>query len=110
MIQGQLAEQIAADQGIPLTDADREAVLASSELAPLTRMPETREIVYDVADSQIVAERLGADSLPGRGRQARGDAQPALRRPRSRAEDGRLRSDGIALRARRGDPGAVRPS
>ncbi len=63
MIQGQLAEQIAADQGISLTDAGREAVLASSELAPLARVPEAREIVYDVADSQIVAERLGAEAF-----------------------------------------------
>ena len=63
MIQGELAEQIAAEQGIPLNDADRDAVLAESELAPLTRVPEAREVVHDVADSQIVAQKLGADAF-----------------------------------------------
>ncbi|GAA1835949.1 SurA N-terminal domain-containing protein [Microlunatus capsulatus] len=63
MIQGELAEQIAAEQGIALTDADREAVLAQSELAPLTKVPEAREVVNDVADSQIVAQKLGADAF-----------------------------------------------
>jgi hypothetical protein len=63
MIQGQLAEQIAADQDIVLTDADRDAVLATSELAPLAQVPAAREVVYDVADSQIVAQKLGPDAF-----------------------------------------------
>ncbi|SDR92423.1 hypothetical protein SAMN04488543_0757 [Friedmanniella luteola] len=63
MIQGQLAEQIAAEKDIALTDADRDAVLASSELAPLAQVPAAREVVYDVADSQIVAQKLGADAF-----------------------------------------------
>ena len=63
MIQGEIAEQVAAEQDIPLTDADRDAVLAQSELAPLASVPAAREVVYDVADSQIVAQRLGADAF-----------------------------------------------
>lgn len=63
MIQGEIAAQIAAEQDIALTDADRDAVLAQSELAPLAAVPAAREVVYDVADSQIVAQRLGADAF-----------------------------------------------
>ena len=63
MIQGEMAEQIAAEQDIPLTDADRDAVLAQSELAPLASVPAAREVVYDVADSQLVAQKLGADAF-----------------------------------------------
>ena len=63
MIQGEIAAQVAAEQDIALTDADRDAVLAQSELAPLASMPAAREVVYDVADSQIVAQKLGADAF-----------------------------------------------
>lgn len=63
MIQGELAGQIAEEQGIPLTDADRDAVLAQSELAPLVQVPAAREVVYDVADYQLVAQQLGEQAL-----------------------------------------------
>jgi len=63
MIQGELAAQIAADKGITLTDADRDAFLASSELAPLASVPAAREVVYDVADSNLVAQELGAETF-----------------------------------------------
>lgn len=63
MIQGEIAAQIAAEQDIALTDADRDAVLAQSELAPLASVPAAREVVYDVADSQLVAQELGADAF-----------------------------------------------
>lgn len=60
LIQGRLAEQIAADRKITLTDAKREGVLASTQLAPLAKVPGAREVVFDLADSQIVAQQLGA--------------------------------------------------
>jgi hypothetical protein len=63
MIQGAIAEQIAAERDIALTDAARDAVLAQSELAPLTRVPAAREVVYDVADFQLVAQELGEETI-----------------------------------------------
>ena len=63
MIQGAIAEQIAAERDIELTDAGRDALLAQSELAPLTQVPEAREVVYDVADFQIVAQELGEEAV-----------------------------------------------
>ena len=63
MIQGAIAEQIAAERDIELTDAGRDAVLAQSELASLTQVPEAREVVYDVADFQIVAQELGEEAV-----------------------------------------------
>jgi hypothetical protein len=63
MIQGAVAEQIAAEQDIALTDAERDAVLAQSELAALTKVPQAREVVYDLADTQIVASTLGEEAF-----------------------------------------------
>lgn len=62
MIQGQLAHQIAAEQQIPLTDAARDAVLEGSSLEPLAGVEGAKPVVYDVADSQLVAQKLGAEA------------------------------------------------
>jgi hypothetical protein len=61
LIQGSLAEQIAADQGIAITDADRERVLQGTALAPLVDVPDAKQLAYDVADGAIVAEKVGAE-------------------------------------------------
>jgi hypothetical protein len=60
MIHGALAEQIAADKNITITDADREAFLRNSNLAPLLKVPGAIPVAYDVADEQLVAKKLGA--------------------------------------------------
>jgi len=62
MIQGEISEQIAAEQDIAITDADRDAVLRGSDLAPLAAVPAARPVAYDVADQQIVAEKIGAEA------------------------------------------------
>ena len=61
MIQGQLSEQIAADQKIAITDADRDAVLKGSPLEPLVSVPDAKAVAYDVADQQIVAQKIGGE-------------------------------------------------
>lgn len=62
LIQGALAEQIAADQGIAVTDGDRERVLQGSALAPLVAVPDAKPVAYDVADQAIVSEKVGAEA------------------------------------------------
>lgn len=62
LIQGKIAERIAAAQNIPLTDAARNAVLKGSTLEPLVNVPAAREVAYDVADSQIVSQQVGAEA------------------------------------------------
>lgn len=62
LIVGRLAEQIAAQHGITVSDADREKVLAGSNLEPLLAVPEAKQIAYDVADQQLVAQALGSDA------------------------------------------------
>ena len=62
LIQGQLAEQIAEEQQIPLTDAARDAALKGTNLEPLAGVEGARPVIYDVADSQLVAERLGPEA------------------------------------------------
>jgi hypothetical protein len=63
MIQGAMAEQIARRQGIPLTDNQRVVVLKNSTLAPLLEVPSARPLLDDVADQQIVVQRLGQQYL-----------------------------------------------
>ena len=62
MIQGALAEQIAAKRHISVTDAEREGVIRSSVLSGLLAVPDARPIAFDVADQQIVARKLGAEA------------------------------------------------
>jgi len=62
MIHGALAERIAAERNIPLTDAAREAVIKNSELAGLLAVPDARPIAFDIADQQIVAQKIGAEA------------------------------------------------
>ena len=62
LIHGVLAEQIAAANKITVTDAERDQLIKASELAPLLDVPAARPIAYDVADQQIVAEKLGAEA------------------------------------------------
>jgi hypothetical protein len=63
MIHGALAEQIAASQGIALTDTDRDRVLKGSNLAPLLEVPAARPLLDDIADQQIVVQKLGQQYL-----------------------------------------------
>jgi hypothetical protein len=62
MIQGKLSEQIAAEQKIAITDADRDAALQGSNLEALVAVPGAKEVAYDLADQQIVAKKIGAES------------------------------------------------
>lgn len=59
LIQGELADQIAAEQKIPLTDAARVAALKGSNLETLVDVADAQPVVYDVADQAIVAQKLG---------------------------------------------------
>ena len=62
LIHGVLAEQIAAANKITVSDAERDQMIKSSELAPLLDVPAARSVAYDVADQQIVAEKLGGEA------------------------------------------------
>lgn len=60
MVQGVIADQIAAKNNIVVTDAERDSALQGSNLAPLLPIPAAKAIAYDVADSQIVAQKVGS--------------------------------------------------
>ena len=62
MIAGRVAEHIAAQHGITVTDAQRDKLLVGSNLAPLLEVPEAKQIAYDVADQQIVAQTVGSET------------------------------------------------
>jgi hypothetical protein len=63
MIHGALADQIAANQRIAITDSDRVELLKNSNLAPLLQVPGARPLIDDIADQQIVIQRLGQKYL-----------------------------------------------
>lgn len=62
MIHGALAEQIAAANNIAVTDTERDAVLKGSDLGGLLDVPAARTIAYDLADQQIVANKIGGEA------------------------------------------------
>ena len=62
MIHGALARRIAADRKISVTDAERQNLINSSELANLLAVSDARPIAFDVADQQIVAQKVGAEA------------------------------------------------
>ena len=61
MIHGLLAERIAADRNITVTDSQRDEFLRTTDLAVLLNDPDARALAYDVADQQLVAQEVGAE-------------------------------------------------
>lgn len=62
MIHGALAEQIAAARDVTVTDAQRDQLIKTSNLAPLLDVPDAKPIAYDIADQQLVAKAVGSQA------------------------------------------------
>lgn len=62
MIHGEIAQRVAAENNITVTDADRDKLLKGSNLAPLLNIPKAKQVAYDVADAQIVPSKVGAEA------------------------------------------------
>ena len=62
MIHGAIAEHLAAANKITITDGERDALIKNSNLAGLLNVPNGRPIAYDVADQQIVSNKLGSEA------------------------------------------------
>lgn len=60
LIHGAIAEQVAAANKITITDGERDTLIKNSNLAGLLNVPDARPLAYDVADQQIVSERIGS--------------------------------------------------
>jgi hypothetical protein len=60
MIHGEIAEQLAADNKIVISDGERDVLIKNSNLAGLLNVPKGRPIAYDVADQQIVSDKMGS--------------------------------------------------
>jgi hypothetical protein len=59
MVHGLIADRIAAKNNVVVTDVERRAALQGSNLEPLLPIPAAAEVAYDVADQQIVAQKIG---------------------------------------------------
>ena len=62
MIHGAIAENLAAANKITITDGERDTLIKNSNLAGLLNVPKGRPIAYDVADQQIVSEKMGSEA------------------------------------------------
>jgi hypothetical protein len=62
LIHGLIAEQIAADHKITITDSERAALIKNSNLAGLLQAPKGRPVAYDLADQQIVSDKVGSEA------------------------------------------------
>ena len=62
MIQGAIAERIAAENNITITNTQRDTVIRGSNLATLLKVPRAVPVAYDVADQQLVAKQLGSQA------------------------------------------------
>jgi len=60
MVHGLIADRIAAKNNVVVTDVERRAALQGSNLEPLLPIPAAAEVAYDVADQQIVAQKIGS--------------------------------------------------
>ncbi|HEY9290704.1 MAG TPA: hypothetical protein VIP98_05435 [Microlunatus sp.] len=59
LIQGQVALDTAQKRGLTITDADRDAELNPAVL----RVPDAHDLAYDLADVQIISQKLGEDAF-----------------------------------------------
>lgn len=60
MISGVQADKLAQQNGITITDAERDASLSQDQTgAALIAHPVAKTIAYDLADAQIVAQKIG---------------------------------------------------
>lgn len=59
LIQGEVAQGLAQQRGLRITDTERNAKLSAAALS----VPAARDFVYDVADANIVAAQVGEAQL-----------------------------------------------
>jgi len=62
LIHGVIAEHLAAANKLTISDGERDALIKNSNLAGLLNVPKGRPIAYDVADQQIVSNKLGSEA------------------------------------------------
>lgn len=62
MVHGILAEQIATAKNVRVSDAERDELIRTSDLVGLLAVPDAKALAYDVADQQIVAQKVGAEA------------------------------------------------
>ena len=60
LIHGAIAERLAAANKITITDGERDTLIKNSNLAGLLNVPKARPVAYDVADQQIVSDKIGS--------------------------------------------------
>lgn len=59
LIHGEIANQIAAQHNVTVTDAQRDALVGPSNLAPLLTNDLAKPVAYALADQQLVAKAIG---------------------------------------------------
>lgn len=64
MIQGAMADELASENNLVITDSERDTLLLSSQgFAGLLDVPAAKQLAYDLADTQIVSDKLGPEKV-----------------------------------------------
>jgi hypothetical protein len=59
LVLGEIADQVARDRGLRISDSERDALVSPSNLGPLLRNDEARELAYGLATAELVRMRIG---------------------------------------------------
>ena len=62
LIVGVISTQLAAQNNIPISDTERDALLKGSQLEPLLAVPGAKPVAYSAADQALVSRVLGAEA------------------------------------------------
>ena len=76
LIRGEIAEQVAQARKITITNAAREALFTDQTGKQLLSNPQARQVAYDLADEQIVVEKIGSQAYLNALRSARVKLNP----------------------------------
>lgn len=94
MITGLQAEQIAARNNITITNAERDASLATDETgAQLLAVPDAKQLAYDLADAQLVAQQLGPEAFTDQAKEIKVNLNPRY----GNFKDGQMTGDSGSL-------------
>lgn len=62
LVHGVIAERVAAQENVAISDADRDTILQGSNLEPLLAVPAAKPVAYDLADQEIVSAKIGSQA------------------------------------------------
>lgn len=63
LVLGEIADQVAAQRGVRISDSERDALASPSNLGPLLGDERAKELAYGLADAELVRMRIGDEAF-----------------------------------------------